>query len=795
MMKRIAALALLLAASPDLAQALGPHELLVLVNRQSPASIEIAHEYLRLRQVPVQNIVYLDLPAQVRMPGAAISLADFTRLVWEPARQEMRTRRIEDHILAWAYSADFPVRIATDPPMSLHGITFTRNEPVTGDAIKAGQFRSLLYCGPDKEDGPYVPSRSLDQYAALLRQNMPLPSMMLGYTGAHGLSTVRSITALKYGAISDGSAPEGNIYLVKGTDVRATTRAWQFEAARAEIASNRVKCLIVDAPPAGEKQLMGLLMGQATAQPRNYGAYLPGAVADNLTSFGAAFEHADQTKLGSWLEAGATAAGGTVTEPFAIWTKFPGARLFSHYTAGNTILESYYQSIRCPLQILLVGDPLARPWGKAPPITLINLSEDREVKGLAEFFVTGFGFPPGEPPDFLFLMDGRSLQAPARLNRIRFDSSKIPDGFHELRCIAYLPGMIRHQSFSTASFVVNNRGRVVHVDGLAPNHHMTLGEAATLAAHGAEGVTNLALMANGRTIQAAATGPEASFTFTGADCGPGPVALQVEASYPGGEVVRSSPLPITVVQPALSRTPLPLTSSAREDGSTAWIPEAAASNQAARWYLDLMDRAQDPLWENAEALNGKFKRADGQIVLTSDSDGGGCKILLDLPPLEEVKEIECQVQAPVTTRTPAAGGAAIIYHYEDADHFRCFGLFGENSALAFYEKSGGPLRQVVALGASLEPKSWKTLALRQDEKGLSGYLDGELMITLPGASLSGARLGLFAGYGSATFRRLSISPPVSAGDRYRLEGQILVGEAKNPSDAGVHAYAIPARDQ
>src|SRR5207245_7957708 len=65
-----------------------------------------------------------------------------------------------------------------------------------------------------------------------------------------------------------------------------------------------------------------------------------------------------------WLEAGATASYGTVTEPCAYADKFPSASvLVKNYFLGNTSLEAYTKSVRQPSQGVFVRDPLARPFG------------------------------------------------------------------------------------------------------------------------------------------------------------------------------------------------------------------------------------------------------------------------------------------------------------------------------------------------------------------------------------------------------------------------------------------------
>jgi uncharacterized protein (TIGR03790 family) len=97
--------------------------------------------------------------------------------------------------------------------------------------------------------------------------------------------------------------------------------------------------------------------------------FLPGALADHLTSFGGdlleSAEKNGQMSSLRWLEAGATASYGTVSEPCNHWQKFPNpAVLLRHYVQGNSAIEAYWKSVAWPAQGLFIGEPLAAPYGR-----------------------------------------------------------------------------------------------------------------------------------------------------------------------------------------------------------------------------------------------------------------------------------------------------------------------------------------------------------------------------------------------------------------------------------------------
>ena len=81
-------------------------------------------------------------------------------------------------------------------------------------------------------------------------------------------------------------------------------------------------------------------------------------------------EGAGQTPLSEFLRYGAAGSSGTVTEPFAIAEKFPSPMIQVHYARGCTLAEAFYQSVHGPYQLLIVGDPLCRPWADIPQVSV-----------------------------------------------------------------------------------------------------------------------------------------------------------------------------------------------------------------------------------------------------------------------------------------------------------------------------------------------------------------------------------------------------------------------------------------
>ncbi|PTT80775.1 TIGR03790 family protein, partial [Pelomonas sp. HMWF004] len=96
------------------------------------------------------------------------------------------------------------------------------------------------------------------------------------------------------------------------------------------------------------------------------GEWLPGALADHLTSFGGQLDRPageGQMTVLDWIDAGATASYGTVSEPCNHVQKFPHPQLLIHaYAQGVSALEAYWRSVAWPAQGVFVGEPLAAPF-------------------------------------------------------------------------------------------------------------------------------------------------------------------------------------------------------------------------------------------------------------------------------------------------------------------------------------------------------------------------------------------------------------------------------------------------
>ena len=548
-----------MAAKAQMAQ-----EVLLLVNAQSQPSLKVGNTFAAFRSIPKRNIVYLDLPESAYGGTATITPEEFTRLIWEPAQEVIKERGLEDQILAWVYSVDFPIRIKTDPSdrkqMSLLGLTFVRNKMPALDLVKDGKYFSKLFVGPNERLRRALPAISLHvrksgveqsiplpKGGELLRKglgdNMPLPCMMLGYTGEKGNSVETVINCLNLGAKSDGLRLRRPIYFITSDDVRSTCRAWEFAPTAQELLHFGMQPIITTNFPTGAKQVMGVMMGAEKVDPSKIGSFAPGAMAEHLTSWGAEFQK-PQTKITDWIKAGATATAGTVVEPFSNPNKFVNARYFVHCVSGATILESFYQSIACPLQSLLLGDPLARPYAFLPEVSVLGPEKlDRDVTYLIKAELKAM---PTATFSYAFMLDGKMVQDWSDDPSFFLRLSRTSDGYHEIRGLARIHATITYSGFETKSIFINRLGRSISINP----------DIKKIAAHeyeihvsleGLEEPKKIRLISGEQILDERDYTPDTALVLDELKIGEGPNRVQAIAVYDDGMEVASVPLNFSII--------------------------------------------------------------------------------------------------------------------------------------------------------------------------------------------------------------------------------------------------------
>lgn len=173
---------------------------------------------------------------------------------------------------------------------------------------------------------------------------------------------------IERGRAGDGSGltRPGRAYLVVTADRARSTRAGAFPALRAALGDRLPIEIVQTEGIRGRDDVRFYFTGTARVPYLDTLEFLPGALADHLTSAGGVLNGTHQMSVLRWLEAGATASYGTVVEPCNFPQKFPNpAIVIRRYLDGETALEAYWKSVAWPGQGLFVGEPLARPFHAA----------------------------------------------------------------------------------------------------------------------------------------------------------------------------------------------------------------------------------------------------------------------------------------------------------------------------------------------------------------------------------------------------------------------------------------------
>ena len=331
-------------------------EIAVLINDNDPQSVEVANYYQQVRKIPSRNMIHLNFDQDRIHPGLpsnnGIDPAEFATL--KAQVDAAAGPEIQAFVVSWSK----PFRIAR---FNYYPTNYSITSAFTF-GIDAASLTSSN-CGAMPVNRYYGSASTAPHTDFGIR-----PTMMLA-----GVSTASVKATIDKGLKAERSLPGGNGWFVKTADsLRSRPRLQDFQATvqywnRPEALALTYLDHSTNGGRSEVKNAANILFyqtGSANVSGLNTNTYVPGALADHLTSNGGNLFGTEQMSVLRWLEAGVTASYGTVTEPCAFADKFPAASvLVKSYFRGNTALEAYTKSVRQPSQGIFVGDPLARPFG------------------------------------------------------------------------------------------------------------------------------------------------------------------------------------------------------------------------------------------------------------------------------------------------------------------------------------------------------------------------------------------------------------------------------------------------
>ena len=549
----------------------GPENVLVVVNSASWASQAVANHFVSLRHIPAGNVLYLDWTGDLEHVDAEA----FRQKVLGPALEWIARRGIATQIDYIVYSSDFPssVSLVADlgslrtPPQlstlaSCTGATYLWQLVMSKNPAAVG-LRNNFYmrsaAGHDAATHGFRSWYGWDPGGRLVEGGGMhyMLSTMLAVTSGRGNSVPEAIGYLKRSAAADGTRPKGTIYYCSTKDVRSVTRTAGFETAVEQLKELGVAADIISTDvPSNRPDVQGLMTGTAKfSWPTSRSEIMPGAICENLTSFGGVMaEEAGQTPFTELLRYGAAGSSGTVAEPYSIIDKFPSPQVHVHYARGCSLAEAFYQSVFGPYQLLIVGDPLCQPWAGIPQVRLDSPRPGEKVAGVIALKPLSASGSGARVDRYELFVDGRRMSTANTEDRLVLDTKTLPDGHHELRVVAIQSSPVESQGRLIVPIIVDNHGRRVEV-AATPKNRVRWDQRLTIQAK-APGAIGIAVLHNGRLV-GKIQGGEGSAVIDPRSLGLGGVRLETVALRSARERVIGPPIRVTVTPPKAMAPVLP----------------------------------------------------------------------------------------------------------------------------------------------------------------------------------------------------------------------------------------------
>jgi uncharacterized protein (TIGR03790 family) len=305
----------------------------VVINTRDPASVAVGEFYAARRGLSFQNVIRIAFD-----PGRSVMGAEeFAALRAEVLRQS--GPRVQAYALAWTapYRVDCMSITAAfafgfDPSWCAEGCKPTRASPLFLARTRA----------PHTDLGVR-------------------PAMLLA---ARSVESAKAL--IERGVAADATHPPGTAYLLSTSDAARNVRHVLYGQAEAVMKGRLASVVLRKDVLEHAKDVLFYFTGLVRIDGLDTLGFLPGAIADHLTSAGGMLTDSGQMSALAWLEAGATGSFGAVVEPCNFPQKFPHPAVVAEfYLRGETLIEAYWKSVQMPGQGVFIGEPLAAPFAVA----------------------------------------------------------------------------------------------------------------------------------------------------------------------------------------------------------------------------------------------------------------------------------------------------------------------------------------------------------------------------------------------------------------------------------------------
>jgi uncharacterized protein (TIGR03790 family) len=309
-----------------------PDNVAVVVNEQDANSGAVGDYYLNARNIPPKNLVKVSIA-----PGVAELSEKQFKILREKIDAQL-TPNIQVIVLMWTT----PYAVRCNAITS--AITLGYEPKVCASSCAAGVKN------PYFNSASRNPTQDFNMRLAML---LPTDSLELAKK------------LIDKGVLSAFKTNEATAYFLKTKDkARSLPRENFYPRDMSRLEHKKLFFRTINADSIEEKKdIMFYFTGIKFVKKLETLNFLPGAVADHLTSRGGILYNQSQMSSLKWLEAGATGSYGSVSEPCNFWQKFPNPEvLISNYLQGQTLIEAYWKSVYWPHQGLFIGEPLAAPY-------------------------------------------------------------------------------------------------------------------------------------------------------------------------------------------------------------------------------------------------------------------------------------------------------------------------------------------------------------------------------------------------------------------------------------------------
>jgi len=281
---------------------------LVVVNQASSNSVQLGNYFCEKRQVPPLNVVRINWTGV----NTEWSLGDLTTNLMNPLLAALSSRQLTNQIDYVVLSMDIPYRVnqAPDFPNSTTASVFYGFKAQVNP-----NYPNIITCA--------LAPNSTNLYSGsegIFRSTPPTSALSNSFLTMMITSSnlLQAEQIVDQGLAGDGTFPTAPVYLGKSSDADRNVRYTSFDTTVFDSRIHGYPALI--RTNADGYSIFGICSGSANGaynSPVAPTVFTPGAMADNLTSYGGLLfeDNSAQLKLFSFLMAGAAGSYGPVAEP------------------------------------------------------------------------------------------------------------------------------------------------------------------------------------------------------------------------------------------------------------------------------------------------------------------------------------------------------------------------------------------------------------------------------------------------------------------------------------------------